>query len=190
MIAKVVTLAQRNVAATVLIVLAVILLAASYMFYTGGQVAADDLGVAEDDLKMAQMELTEAQITYNVSELTNQRYDLTGDVAVAKSVNKFPEEIDRDQLELDLANEATKRGVTLVSFSQSAIGEETIGSNTYNRSEIKITINGMLNNTSLFLTSMEKGDFPTLKFKSVSSSKDTEGGKWTTTLTLVVLSQI
>ena len=187
--AKVVTLAQQNIATTVLIILAVILLAASYMFYTGGQVAADDLGDVQDDLKTVQIEYDQAVRTYDADKLKNERDGLLVDVASAKSKNKFPEEIDRDQLELDLANEATKRGVTLVSFSQSSIGEEIIGGNTYNKTEIKITINGILNNTGLFLTSMEKGDFPTLKFQDVSSSKDDEGGKWTTTLTLVVLSQ-
>jgi len=186
----VITWVQNNVAITALAVVAIILVALIYMFFTAGKTAADDLHKVEQERLLANTQLMQVRQQYNVDELQKQLDELNSGIATAKAVNKFPESINRDQLELDLANEASRRGVTLVSLSSiTQSGTETIGGNTYNKSEINIKVEGLLNNTSLFLTSMEQGDFPTLKFKNVSLAKASEGEKWTTTFTLVVLSQ-
>ena len=186
----VMTWVQKNTAITVLAVVAIILVVLIYMFFTAGKSAAEDFDKVEDELTMAQVQLTQAQKQYDVTELKEQIEDLNSGISSAKAINKFPETIDRDQLELDLASEASRRGVTLVSLSSIVQpGTETIGGNTYSKSEINIKVEGLLNNTSLFLTSMENGDFPTLKLKNVGLTKAEEGEKWTTTFTLVVLSQ-
>lgn len=190
MIGKAVTIAQKNIVMTCLVIVAVILVVTVYMFYTAGQSAAQDLKDIQRDLTMAQVELNSAIRDYDVDKLRDQLDALNSAVSAAEALNRFPAIIDRDQLELKLANEASRRGVTLLSLSSvTKSGTETIGQNTYIKSEIGITVEAYLNNTSQFLTSMEQGDFPTLRFKNVSLAKGTTGDKWTTTITLVVLSQ-
>ena len=190
MIAKAVTLATRNIAITGLIVVAIIMVAVVYMLFTGGQSAADSLEATQSDEMLIAMQLNTVQTDYDVDDLEEQKIELNQAINTASSINKFPETIDRDQLELDLSNEAKRYGVTLKSLSSTTnLGTETIGDNQYSTSEIRIQLEGLLKNTGLFMDKMENGDFPTLKFKGVSLSQTGEGGKWITDFTLVILSQ-
>lgn len=189
-ISSLLTLARRNVGLTALVAAALFLVALNPFFYFGWQSAGDLQAELEKEEMVATVQLMQAQEKYGVASLQAELDGLERDIDDLAKSNRFPEEVPGADLYAAMANVAGWNGVTLVSLSSViSPGTEAIGENAYNKAEINMSVAGVLSNIRSFLTSMEEGSYPSLRFQDVNLTKSESGQNWEGDLTVVVLSQ-
>jgi len=189
-ISSLLTLARRNVGLTALVAAALFLVALNPFFYFGWQSAGDLQAELEKEEMVATVQLMQAQEKYGVASLQTELDGLERDIDNLAKSNRFPEEVPGADLYAAMASVAGWNGVTLVSLSSvTSPGTETIGENAYNKAEINMSVAGVLSNIRSFLTSMEEGAYPSLRFQDVNLTKPEGGQNWEGDLTVVVLSQ-
>jgi Tfp pilus assembly protein PilO len=168
-------LIRRNARLAILIVLAVILVVVTYVFYSGAQSAADDKSIAEKQLSSARASLALAQDQYDVAKLQAQQASLF-------STTSFPSSFPTIELSAYLAAAADKYGVEInVVTPKSPAGTETLGGKKYFRYDTTVKVTGAYDAMNSFLLYLEGGPFKTLRIQNASFTPD--GG----TLTLAML---
>ncbi len=182
--------ARRNLSLTVLAALALAMIVAGVIFFMGMQSAGQALADLEQQEVTANIQLMNAQATYDLETLRQELNDLEDQIAELSVQSGFPESVSTSKLSNALANNAAWNGVTVVSLSSpSKTSTETIGSGSYDKYRVEMTVSGSLEGIQKFVTSMEGSSFPTLRFDSVTLAQSEGGAGWQGDLKLAVITE-
>ena len=157
---KIMERARQNTTLIVLIVIVVALLVGNIVLYMNWSSAKAEQSDLEKGRASAQVNLNIMKAQYDVIKLQEQYDELAG------SPN-FPPSVSPVQLSLYLADRALLK-VDLVTIALIPAATETMAGKSYTRYGVSVVATGSLPKVSSFLTSLEKGPFPTLRIEGVS----------------------
>ena len=160
---KIMERARQNTTLIVLIVIVIALVVGNIFLYMNWSSAKAEQSDLEKEQRSAQMNLNVANDKFDVVKLQEQYDDA---LALAGSPN-FPPSVSPVQLSLYLADRALLK-VDLVTIALIPAATETMAGKSYTRYGVSVVATGSLPKVSSFLTSLEKGPFPTLRIEGVS----------------------
>ena len=151
-------LIKRNTRLAALIAVVVILLVATFIFYSGSQSSADEQATLETQAKVAKVSLINAQGQYDLAKLQEEQTSLTGSPSLPLSVSSV-------ELSAYIAGAADKYGVELVTLTPKSAASAGV------------QVGGDYEAMNSFLTYLEVGPFISLRLESVSFTPS--GGTFT-----------
>jgi len=155
---QIVDLVKRNTRLAALIAVVVILVVATFIFYSGSQSSADEQAKLETQAKVAKVSLINAQDQYDLAKLQAEQASLTGSPSLPLSVSSV-------ELSAYIAGAADKYGVGLDSLTPKGTAS----------ADVQVT--GDYEAMNSFLTYLEEGPFISLRLENVSFTPS--GGKFT-----------
>ena len=173
---QIVNLVKRNARLAALIAVAVILVVAAFIFYSGSQSAADEQAKLEQQATTAKVNLAIAQGQYDLTKLRAEQDSL----AVTSS---FPSLLPSVGLSAYISGAADKYGVEIVSITPGGAGAETLAGKKYTRYDTGVQVAGGYTAMNSFLSYLEEGPFLSLRIESAAFTPI--GG----TFTVVILTQ-
>ena len=173
---QIVNLVKRNARLAALIAVAVILVVAAFIFYSGSQSAADEQAKLEKQATTAKVNLTIAQGQYDLTKLRAEQDSL----AVTSS---FPSLLPSVGLSAYISGAADKYGVEIVSITPGGAGAETLAGKKYTRYDTGVQVAGGYTAMNSFLSYLEEGPFLSLRIERAAFTPI--GG----TFTVVILTQ-
>jgi Tfp pilus assembly protein PilO len=161
----VIDLIKKNARVVILIAVAIVLVAVTYVFYSGSQSAADEQALTQKQLTSARQSLALAQDQYDVAKLQAQQ-------ATLSSSPSFPATFPTVEFSAYLAAAADKYGVDInVVTPKSPAGSETLGGKKYARYDTAVQVTGAydaMNSFLIYLEQGQQGPFPGLRVQNAS----------------------
>ena len=173
---QIVNLVKRNARLAALIAVAVILVVAAFIFYSGSQSAADEQAKLEKQATTAKVNLAVAQGQYDLTKLRAEQDSL----AVTSS---FPSLLPSVGLSAYISGAADKYGVEIVSITPKGAGAETLAGKKYTRYDTVVQVAGGYTAMNSFLQYLEEGPFLSLRIENAAFTP-IDG-----TFTVVILTQ-
>jgi Tfp pilus assembly protein PilO len=171
---QVIDLIKKNARVVALIAVAIVLVAVTYVFYSGSQSAADEQALTQKQLSSARQSLALAQDQYDVAKLQAQQASLA-------SSPSFPATFPTIAFSAYLAGAADKYGVDInVVTPKSPAGKETLGGKAYARYDTAVNVSGSydaMNSFLIYLEQAQQGQFPSLRIQGASFTPS--GGSFT-----------
>ena len=170
-----------------LILVAVVLVVTTILFYSGKQSAQDDQTKLEGEVKTAEIRLIQAQQSVDIAPLQQKLADLQSQLS-SSSTTYFPQQVPWPELGNNLVASADRHSVLLLSLTPSiGAGTEKFDTRQYAKSTFNLSIEGELEEINAFLNDLGKTPFPKLRVDNLALT--TSENSWSAQLTLVILTQ-